>query len=415
MLPYRSAHFITILLLCSLAPTTTASASLSIVLRYDDFTSTSNIEVERALFEAGKRVGANVLVGIIPFSGQAYPAEGLTAEKIAPTLSAEKQVLLHEYLSQGRVDLAVHGYNHRSNAQGAGNSEFAGISEVMQTRLAHLGKMSLDRILDTDIVSFVPPYNQYDSATLSALEKNGYQFLSAGLDGPAPDSTNLRFLPGGPYPYKMTTIIHAALEQGHTDGLVVVTMHPYDFLETGRTLPKFRVANSQVSLARFERELVQLSQLPNIKFSSVSELLDEGVDLSGARQRANVAWNDSFITRYRLLPASFGLYPITAIYYAEQEASRLLNIQILVALSLYGAIFILLVLTTKTVLSKYGNQRVRICLGIAAVSGLAAIGAKSLMDGFYLTAAVGTVSCLGILVATLTFRPYSARELCTHQ
>ncbi|NOR72115.1 MAG: DUF2334 domain-containing protein, partial [Methylomarinum sp.] len=200
-------------------PKISEATQLKIMFRYDDYSRYSNIEVEQALFEAAKYVGAGVLVGVIPFPETPYPSDILDEELVRVELSKQKIELLQKYVAEGVVHVAVHGYSHKRNADIAIKSEFTGLSEEKQISLLKKAKASLELVTKTSIHAFIPPFNQYDKQTLTALESNDYKLISSGFRGATLSSSDLTYLPGGPYFQKLKEVIVSAVSKGHLDAI----------------------------------------------------------------------------------------------------------------------------------------------------------------------------------------------------
>lgn len=197
------------------------ASQLKIVLRYDDYSHSSNADVEQALFAVARDIGGGVLVGVIPFPGSPYPDPGSQELSRHTDLDEKKLDLLKEYASQRSVEIAIHGYSNRSNAGDGPKSEFAGLPESTQGFLMSIAKASLEASVGFEIDSFVPPYNQYDNHTLKVLESSGYKLLSVGSDGPVLCSGKLSYLPGGPYPQRLRDVVLSALSKSHTDAIII--------------------------------------------------------------------------------------------------------------------------------------------------------------------------------------------------
>ncbi len=212
---------------------------LKIILRYDDYTLSSNAEVEQALFDAARSIRGCVLVGVIPFPRSPYPVPGSHEAPLLADLDKKKIDLLKKHALQGVVEVAVHGFNHKNNAV-EWPSEFTGLPENTQNLLLSAAKTSLEVAIGLRINSFIPPFNTYDSQTLKSLESSGYKLISAGLVGQTLRSGNLSYLPGGSYPQRLKDVVLSAISKNHTDAIIVSTIHPYDIVESGTEMADFR-------------------------------------------------------------------------------------------------------------------------------------------------------------------------------
>lgn len=374
-----------------------AATPLKIILRYDDYSRSSNADVEKVLFNAAKSISAGILVGVIPFSGARYPAPGSRELPLFADLDQKKIDLLRAYTLGGTVHVSIHGYSHKNNAIQGVDSEFAGLPESEQALLLGIAKGSLETAVGLRIDSFTPPYSRYDSQTLRALTRNGYKSLFAGLGGPTLQGGTLNYLPGGPYPQRLKDAVLSALSKRHTDALIICSMHPYDFLESGVQMADFRRGSPQMGLRDFIDDLRQMTLLEDVRYISIRELFESGEDLSADRWQANLKLNESFVTRHHLLPESLRAYPLTGLYFSQAAAKRMYFFQISASALMYGALTFITTLVARAL-----TLRVR-TRGFAALASAVLAGAilaaliESVVSGFYMTSAIGLTCCVGVL------------------
>jgi hypothetical protein len=358
-----------------------ANSKISLILRYDDLSLFSDSNFEYQLFsEIGRRNGS-VLVGIIPFP----------ASIEAKPRYEDKWRIIANYVSLGVIEIALHGYTHKHNRNysGPGKSEFVGLSGIEQTHRISAGKAYLESVLVHPVRFFIPPYNSYDRETLKALVSQGFELISAGTDGVVTD--NLRFLPGTTYPQDMLKDIKQALEAGIKEGIIVVTMHPYDFLETGQNLPEFRKKHAEA--LTLDKLLNDIDNLPDqVELSSVTKLKTE--DLSINRFIANQQLHNNFISRRGLLPTWMKPYPISGIYYRYEDARRLLSYQNQLMLSLYGGLFFLAAILGRLIGIFWDTTRIITILSWILIIGL---GYKIFRDGLYIRSALILVFGIGLI------------------
>jgi hypothetical protein len=381
---------------CSLAET----GQLQVLLRYDDFVQSSDYSIEQTLFNELQKGNGGILVGIIPFLGKPCPVNQPISRDSLP-LDQKKRALIKQFHDQGVVEVAVHGCNHSNNKKTATNSEFSGLPRAEQENILKMTKKSLEMALEFPVTAFVPPYNTYDDNTLIALAETGFTLLSAGPKGPALDDSPLNFLPGGPYPYKLRTIMKTALANDHRDALIVVTMHPYDISGTGRELPTFRKKDSQISIGGIIDDLQWVARTPNIRLTTLHELQSNG-DLSLARLQANQRLRNSLVTVHALAPDIFSVYPLTGLYYSEAAADKMYIKQAVLAAGFHLFLLIASLLISNYLLNTTGKYRTpaRYIMIAASLLAIAAIIVRSSSSGFYLTSAIIIIVSLGALMAT---------------
>lgn len=373
---------------------------IKILLRYDDYSRNSPADVEQVLFETAKNVGIGVLVGVIPFPNSPYPAPGSGSMRLVADLNNAKVATLKKYSSDGTIEVAVHGFNHHNNATKGRNAEFSGLPESTQTQLLGIAKASLEAAMGLNVKTFIPPFNSYDSETLTSLERNGYTLLSADIGGPTHPDSNLRLLPGGPYPYRLKNVVLSALSNNHTDALVIAIIHPYDIIESGEVLPDFRHGLQQISLKKLQEDIHEIKQLPNVQFLSISELFQGGEDLTQERFQANIKLKDSFVTRHRLIPDALGAYPLTGLYYSKESAQNMYVLQLTAFMVQYVTLFLVVMLVTGVTARYFFKQKRMFSLvaGTILAAVMLVLIAKSLSDGFYQSSALAATCYLGVFV-----------------
>jgi len=388
------------------AAAATPSGRLKVVLRYDDYSDYTSIEVAESLIEAAREVGSSLLVSVIPFPYGEYPATDTVGTPPRPILSDKKVALLRKYAAEGAIEIAVHGYSHRNNVTEGRHSEFSGLPKGQQILLLRTAKASLERATGARIRAFVPPFNQYDATTLMALEETGFDLISAGMGSLSQSDSALRFLPSTTYIDELEGVVSRAIAQGHTNAMVVVTIHPYDIVESGDKLPKVRRGHKQLTLPAVLDELRRLKKLDAAEPTSIATLLTGEEDLSIERWQTNLRLKQSPITQYRLLPAALHLYALPGLYYSRDAATRLLENQRWAALALYGGLTLVVALLIRVLIGPIRGliKHIAAVLGGAAIAGGAALIALTLLRGFHTLFAPAIACCVGLLVGAVTSR-----------
>ncbi|BCX89807.1 hypothetical protein MIN45_P2180 [Methylomarinovum tepidoasis] len=380
-----------ILLLGLLSWTSLLQAKLGLVLRYDDLSLQSDTRLEKHLFSGVAQRGGQVLVGIIPFSDQ----KGI--------IERSKWSLVAEWVETGRILPALHGYRHRPNNiyPGPGNSEFSHLPLADQEAMIAAGKQYLQSVLKHPIRFFIPPYNSYDAATLVALQRQEFSLISAGLGGPK--APMLQFLPGTTYPQKLLQVVEEAVRNHVDRGLIVVTMHPYDFQESGESLPQFRRRHGAhtLTLPDFFRMLDDV--LRQVTWASLAKAISEK-RLDGKRLHANARLRSSVWERRGLLPFP-ALRPQVGIYYDTEDAERLWQMQVVALGGFYGGIWGLGLLVGGWM---GWRHRSRLPYGFVVVVGIMTLLLvfKIARDGPYLRSAVLLAVSGGWMMAYLFNRWY---------
>jgi len=245
----RAAAIGGVLLLACCLPAPVCGKQIAVVFRYDDFSNwKSTAEFDAALIEAFRDHGMSATFSVIPFERQKGEGEDYYAvvpKKVLP-LTPEKTAILLDAMQAGTLEIALHGYLHRETHPERPWTEFAGVPLSEQRRRIAEGKKSLEGQLNRKITLFVPPFNSYDAGTVQILEELGFETLSAGgLPAPEGDSA-LKFLPATCVRVDvLRQAVETARASAESDPVVVVMVHPHDFVETDKeagvvTLEKFR-------------------------------------------------------------------------------------------------------------------------------------------------------------------------------
>jgi hypothetical protein len=205
-----------------------------VVLRFDDYSAISNMDVERGILETVAKAKAKMVVSVIPFVAEiGWVPRGPI--KLCP-LPAEKVRLLKQFVPQ-TVEIALHGYCHQAIGQTSGMVEFGGCitREQQQARLRD-GKAFLEDAFGVEVKTFVPPWNQYTAATISGMREVGLKVLSADATfGPwAPD---MKYVPATCSIGRLGGALKLAEQD--SGALICALLHEYDFKETG--LPSSRI------------------------------------------------------------------------------------------------------------------------------------------------------------------------------
>src|SRR5260370_42580675 len=86
--------------------------AVRVVFRYDDSSTKSSLDLERALLQAFANVGLQVTLGVIPFVCARDCADPSPQDLLA--LSPEKVQLLRGAAAEGHIEVALHGYSHQA-------------------------------------------------------------------------------------------------------------------------------------------------------------------------------------------------------------------------------------------------------------------------------------------------------------
>lgn len=255
---------------------------VTVVFRCDDYSETSNTEMEVKVIDAFRARGICCTFGIIPFicSGSVHDSRD---QEVIP-LSAAKADILKEAVEAGAVELALHGYAHQTIRGTGGWTEFVGLDYDAQLTKLKKGRDFLERMLDRRVTIFVPPWNSYDANTVRALGDLGFRCLSAATFGIGERPPSVKLLPATCGLQQLRRAVETARRGLDEDPLVVALFHLYDFIEAGR--PEGILAYQE-----FIGLLDWLVSQRDVDVRSMSGVIDMDFDLGGHRLAANGAFN----------------------------------------------------------------------------------------------------------------------------
>lgn len=255
---------------------------ITVILRYDDFSSQSPTAVEQGILDVLRRHGLPCVFGVVPL---ACPEDSADCLNEARPLPEDKVRLLREVVDQGLVEPALHGLRHhrraRTDRRGKpGDTEFQGLEQAEQLAMLRQGKALLAQAAGREPECFIPPYNSYDRATLAALEQAGLTCLSAAMFDEAPEGSSLAFLPHSCNLGWLRAAVLSARAAGDDQAVIMALFHAFDFKESGS--PRARL-----SLPDFSAMLGWLKDQRDVRVVTVSQVLRESPNLGAARFRDN--------------------------------------------------------------------------------------------------------------------------------
>jgi peptidoglycan/xylan/chitin deacetylase (PgdA/CDA1 family) len=251
---------------------------VTVVFRFDDYSETSDTEMEVKLINAFRQRGVCCTFSIIPFicKGSTHDSR----EQGVIPLSTTKADILKGAVEAGAVELALHGYAHQTIRDTGGWTEFIGLGYDAQFAKLKKGKDFVEQMLAQPVTIFVPPWNSYDSNTAQALGDLGFRCLSAATFGVGEGPSSLKFLPATSDLLQLRQAVEVARRRPDADRLVVALFHAYDFVEAD----KVQGIMTYQELIELLDWLVSQS---DVDVRSMSEVINMDIDLSGRRLAAN--------------------------------------------------------------------------------------------------------------------------------
>jgi hypothetical protein len=276
----------------------------SILLRYDDYSALGATELERRLFETVAACDAKMVVSIIPFIADVVwnPRGPIRLRPLPP----EKADILRRFNPQ-HLAVALHGYCHQAISRTSGMTEF-GDRIPREQQLARLldGKAYLEDLLNVELKTFVPPWNEYGASTIAALEESGFCNLS-GDAAFGPLTAGLTYIPATCSLAELPRALRLAAKDSAS--LVCVLIHEYDFKESGSSKAVFDMTQFEGILRTAKAEGAQW-----VGFNECAQAGDWGAERARANQELRQAMKSPF---RRLLPRATG-----CVYWSTRLARR---------------------------------------------------------------------------------------------
>ena len=199
-----------------------------LVFRLDDYSNRSSIKIEKYIINIFREHKIPLTIGVIPF--------GFDGDFLDPSphefvpLSTEKVANLKTAMDDSVIEVALHGFSHQTiNPKGSEwNTEFLGLDYQTQEDKISKGQILLEQDLGIGIHTFIPPFNNYDSNTLLALENRGIDIISASVYGYADEESPVGFIPQSVDLPNVITAIRKARRYPDLRPLILVTLHNYD-------------------------------------------------------------------------------------------------------------------------------------------------------------------------------------------
>lgn len=247
---------------------------ISIVFRYDDYSSLSHTETELKVIDLCYRQKIPMTFAVVPFiiEGDVHDV----SHRRTIHLSEEKAEFLRKGLQAGVLDIALHGYSHQTNNTER-FSEFAGLDFDTQLERLKIGQQFLKDTLNIAIDVFVPPWNAYDLNTLKALEHLRFSTLSADRFGSVLNTSKLKFLP---CTCSLERLKNSALQSARNSSdpapIIVVLFHDFEFKDVDEK-------RGMMTFQEFFELLAWLKAQEDVRIISIGQAVKLVKDLSVRR------------------------------------------------------------------------------------------------------------------------------------
>lgn len=317
---------------------------IDLVFRYDDYSSQSDTAFEARLIRLFLDHGIKLTMGVVPFMVEGDETDPTPRKNVA--LSQEKADLLLEGIAGGVLEVAQHGYSHKTYKKFIqGNySEFRDMPMEKQIQIIREGRSFLEELLvpSFPLQVFIPPFNHYDKHTLSAVEQAGFTVISPGLYSMSPKQAGLIILPETTDLPGLKSAIMAAEGSPCSMPLVMTLFHPDDFAE-------INPAKGNIDEAQFKELLAWVSSKPNIRSLFISEAAQvQAYDTTYFRK------NKTYFLTYRLIwPRIRSLLKIQSGYYICSPELGRQQAKVWVFLSVYVVVILAAMMVISRMLFGY--------------------------------------------------------------
>jgi hypothetical protein len=241
---------------------------INVVFRFDDFSATSNTQLEQKIITVFKDNKCSFTIAAIPFVADG-DVHSFNIKNVVP-MNKFKGDILRKGNEEGLFDVALHGYSHQVNLNPL--NEFAGLDYNIQLEKLNKAKVLLESLVKDSVTTFVPPWNSYDLNTIKALEKLDFSIISAKSDRPGLKTSQLKFVPYTCELPQLEEAIKQARKNYDSQPTIVVMFHEYDFIESNKS--------GNVSVKSFQELITSLKKQKDVNILSMEQLAKTKIDLS---------------------------------------------------------------------------------------------------------------------------------------
>jgi peptidoglycan/xylan/chitin deacetylase (PgdA/CDA1 family) len=390
-----------------------------LVIRYDDYPPTLEYAagrdvptVESRLFDMAHRHGARLVVGVVPFPILDMQQPARDPHRIEGPQSWLSQPagawleLLRTFVSNGTVEPALHGYEHRLRTpKGHRPGEFRDQSFEWQRDAIRLGRDALAAATGVPVRVFVPPWNAWDDQTGRALDELGFEWCSADFLPVRYQTTRVRHIPQCYWEPEQVLRLAESSDEVPADSVIVLVTHPFDF-HGERAEGRFRALEELLKFTQSSPKwkCVGFSDLPAATDGEWDQRFRRAVKWQRFQALAHDAWGPG------RLAASSPMIVRPASWYD----TRLWRWRFLVLLTLLLSAGLTYLVVRFVVRAMRLPARWRVGLALVAVGGVLALvlGAVRLQaNGYAIRGVRWQAICVGIGVASaLWIRRPRARQ-----
>jgi peptidoglycan/xylan/chitin deacetylase (PgdA/CDA1 family) len=213
-----------------------------------------------------------------------------------------------QQIEMGSIEIAQHGFRHHQS--GYEQTEFRYTPYRIQIEWVQKGREILQKAFPSPVITFVPPWNNYDAETIRILTKLKFKCLSGDL-GPV-GKIDEELFHGGTLAYvpascSLREALHAAelalsqqYQSSKSRSYIIVNFHPYDFGVSAR---------HPITKGELARILDGLENMP-VKFKTLSNVAEKYKDELGLSRQIHAARVETLGRALKLIPGLQGLLPV---------------------------------------------------------------------------------------------------------
>lgn len=256
---------------------------ITVVFRFDDYSSLSSTEFEVKLINTFRKYNAACTFGVIPYA--CTGDEHDTRPQDVVPLTLKKAAILKNAVKEGILEVALHGYSHQTIRKKTDfdYTEFSGLDFNSQVKKIAIGKNYLEEMLDIKIATFIPPWNTYDSNTIRAIEKLGFKCFSANESVEAIKSSLLKYVPVTCDLFELRHTVELARRVPDRQPVIVVLFHEYDFLEIDKEM-------GRLSYKEFLEIMAWITSQQNIHIRTIEQTTMLVNDMNALRFNNNISF-----------------------------------------------------------------------------------------------------------------------------
>ncbi len=178
----------------------------------------------------------------------------------------------------GVLEVALHGYSHQTiHEKKYGYTEFSGLDYNSRLEKIFRGKDYLEKKLDIQITTFIPPWNSYDRNTIEVVGKLGFKTISADKKGVVKKLSPLKFQPESCGLNELRGKVKSARRARNIHPFIIVLFHAFDFSKVDKKEGKLTYQDLDKLLAwvisQKDIHVRSINQLTNTSMENTQKII----------------------------------------------------------------------------------------------------------------------------------------------